>query len=158
MAEHHREPGAIVERLHDGLRSTRGAAVSVTEVRPLSSTVRHCGLGNVGVVLVGGGHSRQLVSMNGTAGHEAPRIREFEYPWVGSDMLVTHSDGLHSKWQLDAYAGLQQAAPALVAAVLYRDARRGRDDATVCVLRTRRDCVTDGDHTSASADVAASRL
>jgi anti-sigma regulatory factor (Ser/Thr protein kinase) len=157
MTEHHRDPGAIVERLHDGLRSTRGAAVSVAEVRPRSSTVRHCGLGNVGVVLVGGHQSRQLVSMNGTAGHEAPRIREFEYPWGRNDLLVTHSDGLHSRWQLATYAGLQQAAPSLVAAVLYRDARRGRDDATVCVLRVAGDRGTGNDRDMASADAAADR-
>jgi anti-sigma regulatory factor (Ser/Thr protein kinase) len=157
MTEQHRDPGAIVERLHDALRSTRGAAVSVTEVRPSSSTVRHCGLGNVGVVVIGGDQSRQLVSMNGTAGHEAPRIREFEYPWIDDSLLVSHSDGLHSRWQLGTYAGLQQAGPSLVAAVLYRDARRGRDDTTVCVLRPGRDRVADYDEPAASADAAAGR-
>ena len=46
-----------------------------------------------------------------------------------------HSDGLQTKWKLDAYPGLQMRHPSLVAAVLYRDYRRGRDDVTVLVAR-----------------------
>jgi hypothetical protein len=44
-----------------------------------------------------------------------------------------HSDGLTSHWSLDAYPGLRLRHPALVAAVLYRDYQRGRDDVTVVV-------------------------
>ena len=46
-----------------------------------------------------------------------------------------HSDGLISHWKLDAYPGLALRDPALVAAVLYRDFQRGRDDVTVLVAR-----------------------
>jgi hypothetical protein len=46
-----------------------------------------------------------------------------------------HSDGLISHWSLDAYPGLRLRQPALVAAVLYRDFQRGRDDVTVVVGR-----------------------
>jgi hypothetical protein len=46
-----------------------------------------------------------------------------------------HSDGLVSHWSLDRYPGLLQAHPSLVAAVLYRDFTRGRDDVAVLVGR-----------------------
>ena len=48
-------------------------------------------------------------------------------------MLVLHSDGLASHWNLDAYPGLIRRHPGLIAGVLYRDFRRGRDDVTVVV-------------------------
>ena len=44
-----------------------------------------------------------------------------------------HSDGLATRWSLDAYPGLQRRHPGLVAGVLYRDYSRGRDDVTVLV-------------------------
>ena len=46
-----------------------------------------------------------------------------------------HSDGLSARWKLDDYPGLAQADTGVVAAILYRDARRGRDDATILVAR-----------------------
>jgi hypothetical protein len=44
-----------------------------------------------------------------------------------------HSDGLSSSWTLDKYPGLATFHPALIAAILYRDLSRHRDDSTVLV-------------------------
>ena len=46
-----------------------------------------------------------------------------------------HSDGLSSRWSLDEYQGLITRHPAVIAGVLYRDCLRGRDDATIVVMR-----------------------
>jgi hypothetical protein len=46
-----------------------------------------------------------------------------------------HSDGLASRWDLGAYPGLRVHDPALIAAALYRDFARGRDDVTVLAAR-----------------------
>ena len=46
-----------------------------------------------------------------------------------------HSDGLGTRWDLAKYPGLAARHTALIAGVLYRDFQRGRDDATVVVLR-----------------------
>ena len=48
---------------------------------------------------------------------------------------MMHSDGLQSHWRLDRYPGLAQRDAALIAAVLYRDFTRGRDDVSVVVQR-----------------------
>ena len=74
--------------------------------------------------------------MNGIAGHSAERFQEFVYPCEGPGLvLVMHSDGLSTNWSFDRYTGLMARHPALIAAVLYRDAGRSRDDATVLVLK-----------------------
>jgi hypothetical protein len=49
-----------------------------------------------------------------------------------------HSDGVSNRWSLDAHEGLIGRHPAVVAAVLLRDFGRGRDDATVVVVRSDR--------------------
>jgi hypothetical protein len=76
-----------------------------------------------------------MVSHNGTAGHLAPRIREFTYPFTGKPLVILHSDGLSTKWGLADYPGLAASHPSLIAGVLFRDHRRGRDDATVVAVR-----------------------
>ena len=88
-------------------------------------------------MLVNAGKSRHMVSHNGTAGHVAPRIREFTYDFTGEPLVILHSDGLTSRWDLAAYPGLAAQHPSLVAGVLLRDHRRGRDDASVVAMRAR---------------------
>ena len=48
------------------------------------------------------------------------------------------SDGIRSRPALDAYPGLTAHDPLVVAATLWRDHARGRDDATAVVLREAR--------------------
>ncbi len=129
-------PTQLLERIHAGLRPTRGAAVSVARIDFHRETVCFAGLGNVaGVLIVPGDPRRQMVSYNGTAGHQARKIREFTYPWTAASILILHSDGLTSHWSLDKYPGLYRCHPSIIAAVLFRDFQRGKDDATVVVVR-----------------------
>jgi anti-sigma regulatory factor (Ser/Thr protein kinase) len=129
-------PVELLEQIHAGLRSTRGAAVSVAEIDLHGGVVRFAGLGNVaGVVVVAGEPRRQMISYNGTAGHEAQKISSFTYPWTAGSILVLHSDGLIAQWSVDKYPGLYRCHPSIVAAVLFRDFQRGNDDATVVVVR-----------------------
>ena len=46
-----------------------------------------------------------------------------------------HSDGLTTHWTLERLPGLAARHPSLIAGVLYRDFKRGRDDVTVVVAR-----------------------
>ena len=130
-------PGSIVRSIHEGLRSTRGAAVAVARLDLARNMAVYAGIGNISAAIVAVSGVRRLVSHNGTAGQAAPRIREFEYPFPSKErpILVMHSDGIAGGWALDRYPGLAACHPSLVAAVIYRDFARGRDDATVVVAR-----------------------
>jgi anti-sigma regulatory factor (Ser/Thr protein kinase) len=130
---------SLLQRIHSGLRSTRGAAVAVAEIDLAAQVVRFAGVGNIAAVLVSGsGATRHLVSLAGTAGHEVRKIVEFTYPWESGSFLLMHSDGLQTHWSFDSYPGLLQRHPSLIAGVLYRDHARGRDDVTVVVARETR--------------------
>jgi len=52
-------------------------------------------------------------------------------------IAARRSDGVSARWSLSAYPGLYRRHSAVVAAVLYRDFARRRDDATVIVARLR---------------------
>jgi anti-sigma regulatory factor (Ser/Thr protein kinase) len=129
---------AAVETCHLALRGTRGAALAVTEVDVEAGVVRFAGIGNVAGSIWNAGQSHHTVSHNGTAGHGTVRIREFSYPWPKGALLVLASDGLATRWTLEPYPGLPARDPALVAAILYRDHSRHRDDITVVVAREPR--------------------
>jgi anti-sigma regulatory factor (Ser/Thr protein kinase) len=132
-----RETGvALMQRIHEALRPTRGAAVAVAEIDCERRVVRYTGIGNISASIVAAtGAVQHMVSHPGTAGHEVHRIAEFTYPWSSGSLLIMHSDGLVSRWSLDRYPGLALRHSSLIAGVLYRDCNRGRDDATVVVAQ-----------------------
>jgi hypothetical protein len=127
----------IMESVHGALKSTRGAAVSVAAIDTRRRIVTFVGIGNVTGTILGDGPLRHTVSHGGIAGHATVRIQPFTYPWPADGLLVLCSDGVATQWSLDAYPGLRQRDPGLIAGVLYRDHARGRDDATVVVVRER---------------------
>lgn len=128
-------PSAQIAAMHLALRGTRGAAVAVVSVDRRLNTAVFSGVGNIAGQIVSPAGSRQLVSLNGTAGHAVHKINEFTYPWSADAVLLVHSDGLTGRWDLDRYPGLITRDPSVVAAVLFRDHSRGRDDVTVVAAR-----------------------
>ncbi len=134
--QHAEEPcAALLLRLHHALVPTRGAALAIARIDAAAQVVRYAGIGNISGTAITGSELLRMVSHNGIAGHLTPRVREFVYPYVGNPLLILHSDGVSTRWDLAAYPGLTIEHPSLVAGVLLRDFRRGRDDASVAALR-----------------------
>jgi anti-sigma regulatory factor (Ser/Thr protein kinase) len=131
-------PGEVMSRLHDALKKTRGAAAAMAELRPLAGTLVYAGVGNISGVIISDSLGRNLVSHNGTLGHIMSRNQEFKVEWPRDGILIMHSDGLQSRWDLSRYPGLLARQPALIAGVLFRDFRRQRDDASVLVVKAAR--------------------
>jgi hypothetical protein len=90
------------------------------------------GIRNVAGALVFDGTLKRMVSMPGTAGHNARKIQSFDYPFQ-SGLVILNSDGLSTSWSLARYSNLEASHPTLIAAILYRDFGRNRDDTTVLV-------------------------
>lgn len=128
-------PAEILGRVHDALKKTRGAAVSIAEIQPLLSTLTYAGIGNISAAVISDVNSRSLISHNGILGHQYHRVQEFKVDWPRSGMLIMHSDGLHTRWDLGSHPGLARRKARLIAGVLLRDYRRGKDDASVVVVK-----------------------
>jgi anti-sigma regulatory factor (Ser/Thr protein kinase) len=126
---------SFVNAAHDAMRGSRGGALAAAQIDPAGGAMRYVGVGNIAGSLITPEGSRGLFSHNGTAGVQMRKVQQFEYPWPDNALLVMHSDGLQTRWALDAYPGLSLQHPAVIAAVLYRDFCRGPDDATVVVVR-----------------------
>ena len=126
-------PSRIIERAHEALSGGRGAAVAVARVE--GNEVRYAGVGNIAGSVIEDSATRHMVSHPGIVGHRMSRVQEFTYPWSDRSLLVMASDGIKTQWRLDSYPGLVRRHPTLVAATLWRDFSRGRDDATVVVAQ-----------------------
>jgi hypothetical protein len=94
------------------------------------------GVGNIAGAVIITDTTQHLMSYNGIVGHQMQKLHTLTYPWADNALLVLHSDGLATRWDLRAYPGLAGRHPSLIAGVLYRDFRRDRDDVTVVVIRT----------------------
>jgi anti-sigma regulatory factor (Ser/Thr protein kinase) len=130
-------PGEFVERAHRALSGSRGAALAAAHVAR-NGVVHYAGVGNIAGSLVTSSQSRGMFSQNGTVGLQVHKIKQMAYDWPERALLIMHSDGVSNRWSLDAHEGLIGRHPAVVAAVLLRDFGRGRDDATVVVVRSDR--------------------
>ena len=128
-------PASVLERAHPALRTTRGAAVSIVELDANAGTLVYAGAGNISGRTISGIEDRSLMSQHGTLGVQIRRLHDVAYAWPDHSIVVLHSDGLLTRWNLKDVGGLLQCDPAVVAGWLLRDFTRGHDDVTVVVLK-----------------------
>ncbi len=128
-------PGTALERMHAAMKSTRGAAAAIVQTNPDAGTLDFAGIGNISCILMREGKSQNLVSHNGTLGHQLRRVQQFSYPYKRRDLLLMHSDGLTTQPKLGIPASLLSQPPNVIAPFLFSEQLRGRDDATILVNR-----------------------
>lgn len=131
-------PCQILQTIHDQLSHTRGAVGMAITVNTAGHTIDYCGVGNIAFRMTAplvekGKHG---ISSNGTLGHNIPaRLTEERWVWHDPAWLIVHSDGIDMHWALKDYAGLLRKDLSLVAAALYKDYKRDRDDSTILVVK-----------------------
>ncbi|MGW2635754.1 SpoIIE family protein phosphatase [Streptomyces sp. NPDC001348] len=135
----HLAPVELLRHLHTALRPTRGAAVAVAQLDEETGELSFAGVGNIGARLHHAGTWQPLVSHPGIVGAHFPaNVPLRRVPWAADSLLVLHSDGLPSRWSPPDDTRLLRHDPAVVAAVVLRDAsspaRPVRDDTSVAVL------------------------
>lgn len=132
-------PQGVIEAVHQRLRHTRGAAVTVARVLLPSGgrdgEVTVAGVGNVAAAVVDArGSVKRFVIGHGTAGLSMRTAVQTSRPFALGDHLVLHSDGLTGTWDLVGRSALLAAAPLVRAAALLREFERGTDDTAVVVV------------------------
>lgn len=128
-------PAALLEDAHASLRSTRGAAVTLVSLPSGGGSLVLAGAGNVMGRLISGVSDRSLLAQHGTLGVQIRRLQDVVHDWPEHAILVLHSDGIMSRWSLGDAPGLLRCEPMVIAGWILRDHCRGRDDATVVVVR-----------------------
>jgi len=134
------DPAAILRQVHEGIRHTRGAVGLVACIDAAKQHINLCGVGNIAgkIFTTSEAAAKSVMSYNGTLGHNIPaRLHTQALEWHNARLLVLHSDGLKSRWDMSAYPNLHRHDPTTIAAVLYRDHSRQTDDALVVVVRSK---------------------
>lgn len=137
LARGGRSPSHHLADADGALQATRGAAMGVAVIDPHGGQVTFAGVGNTAAMVVKGEAVQHLVSFGGIVGRRNIPLREFTALWSADAMFIAHSDGINTRWSLAAYPGLADRHPSLIAGVLYRDFARGRDDASVLVIKPK---------------------
>lgn len=132
LANPYAAPKDIMISAGAAMSKTRGGAAACALIR--GTSLDYAGVGNISGTLVSHGKSQGLVSHAGTLGLRPRRSQQFAYRRDPGTLLVMHSDGLSARWNLRDQPELLARHPAIIAAVLYRDHGRNRDDATVVVI------------------------
>jgi anti-sigma regulatory factor (Ser/Thr protein kinase) len=128
-------PQEMLGVIHSALQKTRGAVVFIAEIDNQKHVIHYAGIGNIAGRIYTHDTMHGLISHNGTVGYQMGNIHSYTYPYDDESLIVLHSDGCSSQLNLTPYAGLSARDPAIIAAVLYRDFRRDRDDVTVLVAK-----------------------
>jgi anti-sigma regulatory factor (Ser/Thr protein kinase) len=129
------DPALVLAQLNTALAGTRGGAAAVACLEGSSGQLSFSGIGNIAGRLLSPVASRGLASLPGIVGVQFRKAQTFDFPDSGAALLVLHSDGLQTRWDLQHYPGLIMRHPSLIAAVLLRDFDRGRDDSTLVLMR-----------------------
>ncbi|HEY6221002.1 MAG TPA: SpoIIE family protein phosphatase [Candidatus Eisenbacteria bacterium] len=92
-------PISLLRMCHDGLRNTRGAALSVASIRPSEGFMFWSGVGNVEGILFRGDpsfrpRSETLVNRPGVVGRRLPALSGTVLPIEAGDTLVFTTDGV----------------------------------------------------------------
>ena len=126
---------SLLAGAHAALRGTRGAAVALMRANAANDTIRSAGAGNVLARVISGTTDRSVITQHGTVGLQMRRVEEASVGWPPHALLVIHSDGIEARWNGALLAPVLGRDPVLAAALLVQHHCRGRDDATVVVLR-----------------------
>lgn len=126
----------LMKVIHESLVKTRGAAVALVRFDTRGRVLQYVAVGNIEARICTEETSQGCATLNGTAGLTLPRLVQFDYKVPAGAVIVMHTDGLSTRWNLRDYPGLNFQSPGAIAGVLFRDFARKRDDSSILVFAT----------------------
>ncbi|MBR9892300.1 SpoIIE family protein phosphatase [bacterium] len=133
------EPGKLMRQITETLVGRRGAVAALVHVAQPQMELRYAGLGNISTLVIGAQGVRRLAVRDGRIGGAATRGYEEATQLEPGDMVILHSDGLKTLRENHFPQGLLRKSPLLIAGFFLDRAFRGRDDASIVVMRINRE-------------------
>jgi serine phosphatase RsbU (regulator of sigma subunit) len=132
------QPDEELKSLHLDLKKTRGAVITIVHLDRQNRQLVYSGVGNIAMKIIAPGITKGCFSYNGIVGHIMPAsLNNHNFIWnEKTDILIMHSDGITTRWDLQKYPGILQYHPMILAAALYRDFDRANDDSTILIGKT----------------------
>lgn len=121
--------GAILQRCHQELRVTRGAAVGILKIEE-EGAGEFCGIGNIEVQSLNG-QAPSVFCLAGIVGHNMRSSKVMRFTMKPGDIYCVMSDGVSTRGNLKACL---PGAPETVARRIVESWGRDHDDATAVIL------------------------
>jgi anti-sigma regulatory factor (Ser/Thr protein kinase) len=135
----HQSPSQVLVTMHEAIRKTRGAVGAAVTIDQQENRALFCGIGNIMGKIHGPDSVKSLISYNGMLGNNRPAVlSDHANAWDPTSLMILHSDGIKSRWDLGKYPGLKNHDLSVIAAVLYKDFTRKTDDVLVIAARNKR--------------------
>lgn len=133
-------PNECIERLHQTLHTTRGAAAAVLRIATDSNQVEYCGIGNTQAYFLNfTGRAGHLLSKNGTLGHTLRRLETVKIDWPPGARLIMNTDGISTKANFRQPAEILKSSPIMMAGLMLRDFGKMHDDCSVMIVEKTKD-------------------
>jgi negative regulator of sigma-B (phosphoserine phosphatase) len=126
----------LLEGLHQALRKTRGAVISLARIEHDAGEVFHAGIGNVETRLVGSDKVNRPIVVKGIVGYQWRKPTLDRYAFEHGDLLVMHTDGISDGFELRPSS--RNLEPGNLATQLHAAHAKPADDQTLVVVRLGR--------------------
>jgi negative regulator of sigma-B (phosphoserine phosphatase) len=126
----------IIQGLHAKIKRSVGAVIAASLLDRKTGKLRYIGVGNI-VVRKFGSSSVRIVSRSGIIGYAMPTPKEEIMQLYDDDILILHTDGIISHFELGEYPELLKDDAKTVATHIINKFGKAEDDAACIVLRYR---------------------
>jgi anti-sigma regulatory factor (Ser/Thr protein kinase)/serine/threonine protein phosphatase PrpC len=127
---------AIFRGVQRACRATRGVVMALVRFDMAQQKFTVASVGNIEVRLFNSPEHFGLIVRRGVIGLNAPTPVLLEHAWEPNCILVIHSDGLRTHWNMTDFPELASAPPEAIAQRLLQALGKMEDDATVVVARS----------------------
>jgi len=130
-------PTESLRELHEALKKTRGAVITIVQIDRVNQQLAYSGVGNISMKMISALGAKGCFSYNGIVGHILPgSLNDHFLQWNEKmDSVIMHSDGISSRWDIQKYPGILSHHPLVICASLYKDYDRGNDDSTILIAK-----------------------
>lgn len=129
----------LIYKLDENLIGTRGAVLSIALIDQENNNILYAGIGNISAKIISNNTQQSILSYDGMVGGNVIKVKKLSYILPENSILIMNTDGLCSNISIEGYPGLSNRSASLIASIIYRDNKRGNDDATVIVFKNTKD-------------------
>ncbi|MEY8837976.1 ATP-binding protein [Cribrihabitans sp. XS_ASV171] len=131
----HLAPNDTIAHLSREMVGHRGAVAAMARIDHATGRLDYSGLGNITTLCLGAETHKRLAVRDGRIGGAPTRGFDEQVMLNPGDVVILHSDGLKTLGDRDLPPALLARSPMLICGHLLDRAFRGRDDASILVMR-----------------------
>ena len=125
---------ALMQRLHQHLRGTRGAAVGLCAIDTATRRMDYVGIGNTSIRHFGTAETR-LISKEGIVGQNMRTPLLQSVVLQPGDLVLLHTDGVSDRFGSADYPGVRRHTPAEVVETILDRYGKDHDDSACIAIR-----------------------